>query len=162
MEQFLASGTHWRIFNFILFVGLLFFLLRKAVAEFWQNRAQTIVLDMEEASRARKEAGKKVFDLEARIARLDHEAQELVNAFREQGELEKKRIIEKATADALQLTEDAKRVMEQEVTKSKEQLKHQAIQLSVEIAERLLKEKLTATDQQKLRTDFLKHLEGAL
>lgn len=162
MDEFLASGMPWKLFNFAVFSGLLGFGLRRSVAEFWRNRKETLTMEIDEASRLRMDAGKKTYDLEVRLARLDQETGELVGRLRDQGELEKKKMIEDARHLAAQMRRDSVRIMDQELNRAREELKHQVVEISVGIAERLLQEKMVPEDRLRLNRNYLKELEARL
>ena len=140
MEKFLASGTHWRIFNFLLFGGLLFFALRKTVGEFWRARAHAISFALEEANQERVESGKRLFDLETRMQHLDREVAAVIDTLRQEGEQEKQMMVQHAEAFAAHLRQDTDRILEQEIQKARETLKRQVVLLSIELAERIVKE----------------------
>ncbi len=162
MHEFLASGMPWKLFNFAVFVGLLGFGLKKSVAEFWRNRKATLTMEIDEASRLRKDAGKKTYDLEVRLTRLDQETAELVKKLGEEGELEKKKMIEDAQRLAAGMRRDSVRIMEQELGRAREELKHQVAEISVGIAERLLQEKMVPEDRLRLNRNTLGELEARL
>ena len=156
MEKFLASGMHWQLINFIIFVGLLVRFLRKPAAEFWKLRAEKLSTEIESARRLRQEIARQVVALETRTDRLDQEAQAVMQSLRTEGELETKKILEDAVHSVERIKQEASRIMEQEVRKAKEQLKRQVIGISIEIAERSIREKIGSSDQQRLEADFLK------
>lgn len=158
----MSSGTHWRVFNFLVFVSLLYFGLRRSVAEFWRGRRQGLSSEIEEAKRLHQEAGRRVYDLEVRLARLDQEIEGLVRTLREEGELEKKRMIEQAKRLGEKLGQNAERILEQEVQKAQVELKRQVVDASLAIAHRLIQERLTDTDQGHLAQSYLRELETTL
>lgn len=159
MEHFLESGMHWRILNFIIFAGILFYFLRKPLSKFWSDRSQAIATEIEEARNLRAQAAQKVVALEKRMGRLDTEVKDLLRAIREEGELEKKKIIEKTKAYAEKLKLDAEQMMTQEVQKTKEQLRKEVAQMSIEMAERLLRDSVQDSDQKRLQDQFVLNLE---
>ena len=162
MEHFWSSGIPWRIFNFSVFVGILFYTLRKPVALYWKKRTEVLANDMEEARRLRREAAQKVLDLEKRVDHLHEEASALIRSLKEEGEREKVQLLADAEVFVKKLKESAQRIIDQEVRRSQEQLKRQTVQLATELAERLIREKITSQDQVQLGQKFLKDLEGRL
>ncbi|MBI4373831.1 MAG: ATP synthase F0 subunit B [Deltaproteobacteria bacterium] len=159
MELFLASGMHWKIFNFFVFVSALFVLLRKPVADFWRARAHQIAFDIEEARRLRQEAGKKVLELESRIKGLDDEVQRLIHSLRQEGIQEKKKILSDSKNYAEKLRGDAKRIVKQELQKTKEQLRRELVENSVRNAEKEIRGQIGEEDQSRLSLRFIKELE---
>lgn len=159
MELFLASGMHWKIFNFLLFVSVLFVVLKKPVAEFWRTRAHQIAFDIEEARRLRQEAGKKVLELESRIKGLDDEVQNLIRSLRQEGIHEKEKILSDSKSYAEKLKVDAKRIIQQELQKTKEQLRRELVGNSIRIAEKEIRDQIGEEDQSRLSERFIKELE---
>ncbi|MBI2082370.1 MAG: ATP synthase F0 subunit B [Deltaproteobacteria bacterium] len=159
MGEFLASGMHWKLLNFFIFVSLLFAVLRKPVAEFWRTRAHQISFNIEEARRLRQEAGKKVLEMESRIKGLDDEIQALIRALKEEGEKEKGKILSDSKDYAERLKRDSKRIVQQELQKTKEQLKRELVDLSVQMAERQIRDQIQDEDQKRLSEKFVKELE---
>lgn len=160
MEAFLASGMHWKIFNFLAFLSLLVIFLRKPFSEFWKTRSHAIAFEMEEAKSARKEAGKRAYDLEMRFGRLGAETAELIRELREEGNREKEKILEHAQQSVGRMKRDATWIMEQEVLRTKELLKRQVVELSIEMAGRIIREKFSPADQETMATKFVERLEG--
>jgi F-type H+-transporting ATPase subunit b len=161
MEEFLAGGVHWRILNFLIFLGVLFFALRKPVKEFWAGRAHEVRFEMEEAARLRREAAARHETLEKRLSRIETEVKDLVRTLEEEGELERKKMVEEAEKLALRIKQDSERIAGQEVLKAREALKAQAVELAMELAERQIRENFQTTDQKRLSEKYLKQLEGA-
>lgn len=159
MEEILSAGIHWRLINFALFVGLLVYFLKNPLKEFWKTRSQKIQSDLEESERLRRDAEKQYRQLEARLADIENEVQTLIRSLEEEGDLEKKRLIEDTEKIATRIKQDAERIADQEVRRARETLKAQAIQLSVEMAERLIRDNFKDTDQQKLVGRYLEKLE---
>jgi len=160
MEAFFASGIHWKLFNFIAFIGVLYFILRKPVKDFWASRSHEIRFEMEDADRLLQESQKNYKRLETRLARIEREVKDLIESLIEAGELEKRTVIEEAQRFAEKVARESERMMNQEVQKAKELLKMQAVQFSVELAEKLIREKFRSEDQEKLVGKYLMGLEG--
>lgn len=160
MGEFLAAGMHWKLLNFGLFVGVLFFLLRKPVSEFWASRSHQIRFDLEESERMKRESIGRHGDLEKRVSRIEGEVKDLVRSLKGEGELEKERLIQEAERLSRRMREDGERIAAQEVRKAKEALKIQTVQLSMELAERLVRENVRETDQKRITERYLADLEG--
>ena len=159
MEEILAGGIHWRILNFLIFIGLLFFFLRKPVRDFWESRSHQMRSDMDEAGRLKREAKEKHGFLEKRFSRIEEEFSKMVRSMEEESELEKKKMMEEASMLASHIKEESGRIAEQEVRKVRETLKAEVVQLSVEFAEKFIRENIRDVDQQKLSQEYLKGLQ---
>lgn len=150
----------WQIFNFVVFLVVLFFALRRPVREFWASRTHQIRFEIDEAARLKGESQERHDVIQGRLARIDREMKDLVQSLEKDGELEKKRIAEEARRFVVRLQGDSERIAAQEVRKAQEILKGQAVQLSLELAERLIRENLKGSDQTRMVEKYLTGLEG--
>lgn len=158
MEELLAAGVHWKIFNFVLFVGVLFFVLRRPVRDFWTSRAHGIRFEMEEAEKIHREAKERHEALERRWAEISAEAATLVRTLKEEGEMERNRIMKDAERLSQRMGEDGEKIASQEIRRARTTLRAQAVRLSVELAERLLRENFNETDQKRITEKYLSDL----
>lgn len=159
MEEFIASGMHWRIFNFLVFLSILTFVLRKPVKEFWLSRAHQIGFEREEATRLRQEASRRHDEMKKKMAGIEGEIRDLIRSLEAEGEFEKKRMMEETERLARRLREDTERIAAQEVKKAIQTLKVQAVELAVELADRLLRENVNRGDQKRMVERYLQELE---
>jgi ATP synthase B/B'' CF(0). len=72
-----------------------------------------------------------------------------------QGVAEKQKIIEDAGKVARKLKEDAQTRIEQELQKASYQLRNEAVQLSVQMAEDILKRNITAQDNETMIREYM-------
>lgn len=158
MDSFLAAGMHWKLINFILFVGLLIHFLKKPVAEFWQKRSEHLRNDVVSSQNNRRTIQEKFEALEKRYGRIEQEVSELIRVLGQEGEQEKEYLMQEATKLSRKMIEDASRMVEQETKRAREILKIQTTQLAIELAERMVRESFTSSDQQKLSQKYLTEL----
>lgn len=148
----------WRIFNFTIFAGIIYLLARKAVRGFFTGRRQRIQESIEEAERIRDEAREKLREYEAKLEKASQEIVGITEMIRNQGELEKNKIIEDARVAAEKMKEDAGARIDQEFKKAVAELKEEATRLSVEMAEELLKNNIKEQDHEAMVDDFLNRM----
>ena len=72
-----------------------------------------------------------------------------------QGEAEKQKILEDAKKAAEKMKEDTQARMEQEFQKASRQLRMETIQLSVQVAEDILKRNIKPEDHENMVKDYL-------
>lgn len=159
MNELIHSGVHWNLINFSIFVGVLFFFLRKPVKEFWESRSGRIRFEIEEGEKLGREAKSRHESLRKTISRLDAETQELVLFLEREGEMEKKQLMDEGKRRSERLKEDGRRILDQEARKARESLKGQVAALALETAEKLVRENLKAEDQKRLSDGYLAGLE---
>ncbi|MDO8461292.1 MAG: ATP synthase F0 subunit B [Deltaproteobacteria bacterium] len=150
----------WKIINFVIFVGVLTYFLRKPLREFWLVRRSQLALQIEEATKLAREAGEKHASYEKRLSHIEKEAQQLVAELKNDGELQKKQILKESKEWELSMNEEWKKIAAQEIRKAKIVLQKEAVQLAAEIAEKLVHDHFEKDDQVKLTEGYLKRLEA--
>lgn len=159
MHEFLEAGIHWSLINFAIFVGLLFFFLRKPVKEFWASREGQIRFEIEASERLSREAKAQNDELKKTISGLETEAKNLTLSLEREGEMEKKQIMDEGQRRSERLKQDSVRIMDQESRKAREVLKEQVANLALETAEKLIQENIQAQDQQRLSEQYIAAVE---
>jgi F-type H+-transporting ATPase subunit b len=91
------------VFNFILFTGILFFLLKGALASAFKARAKDLEDQLSQAEREKAEAERQVRELEARMAGLQQELEGIMAKADADAEAEKQRILASAQEEAAQI-----------------------------------------------------------
>jgi F-type H+-transporting ATPase subunit b len=86
---------------------------------------------------------------------LEQEAEKLVEEYIRQGNEAKARIIEEAKKAAEKLEEQARRNIENEFNQAKIKLQQDTLEKALVNAETLIKNKITAQDQDKLVDEYL-------
>lgn len=148
----------WRILNFTVFATIIYLLANKAVKGFFAGRRQRIQESIEEAERFRNEAREKLREYETKLEEASQEIAGIAEMIRTQGEREKEKIIEDARTAAVKMKEDAGTRIEQEYKKAIAELKEEATQLSVEMAEEILKNNIDEKDHETMVDDFLNRM----
>lgn len=122
------------------------------------DREKNIVGAIESAKRERAEAEKLLGEQKTAIAQARQEAADQVR--RTQADMEKFRdeVMNKARQEADAYTLDAKKRLEEERQKAVTELKAEAARLSIQIAEKLLQERLDDPKHQQLAAQFVKDL----
>jgi len=144
-----------RIMNFALLAGVLFFLLRKPVAQGLASRRQGIKDQLEDLERQKQEAELQLTEYKQTLSRLDAEVQKIVSEYVQQGETAKAKIIEVAKISAEKLQEQAKKNIEYEFEKAKQQLKAEMAEQAVAMAEELIKENIKDDDHERMIDEYL-------
>ncbi|AEA33964.1 ATP synthase F0 subunit B [Hippea maritima] len=83
----------WRIIDFILFIAILYYFLKKPVADFFRGRKESIVGEFENAKRAKEEAEKLLRETEEKLKALEDEIRRIIETFESMAESEKQRIL---------------------------------------------------------------------
>ena len=145
--------------NFAILVGLLFYFLRKPAKEFFASRATLIRTNIDDARLRKEEAAQKYAEYEQRLKSIEQEMQGLINGLKQDGELERKRLLETAEQQASSLQNNSQRMLQQELRKAKEDLKREAVGLAGQLAEDLIRQNLTPEDQGRIVGQYLDKME---
>ena len=145
----------WRILNFVILLYILYKLMWKKMKSFFAGRREGIQASLEEAEVVKADAEKKFKEYDEKIKKAEEEIQGISAMIKDQGEEEKKRIIADAERASVKMKEDAKARMEQELKKAKNELRLEASELAVQMAEDILKKKVTKEDHEGMVREYL-------
>ncbi len=160
----------WRSANFLVFAGVLIYLLAKKVKvkDVFAKRAQDIAQNLEDLENKKAAAAAALKAAEARLAEVAKEREAIIKQYMAEGELEKSKILDKANQVAARIKEMASLSVQQETRKAADalrtevanmatqSLREEVADLSAKMAEELIKEKATFADQQGLVEEYLK------
>lgn len=153
-KGWVATDTY-KVMNFTVLFVVLFFLLRKPVAQALNGRIKGIRDQLDELEVKKKEAEKKLAEYNEKLSLLDKEAEKIVAEYIKQGNEAKARILKEAEAEAVKLEEQAKRNIENEFKQAKSKLQEEISEKALLKAEEILKSKITTEDQDRLVDEYL-------
>ena len=104
----------WRVLNFVLFAGILWYFIGGKAKQFFRNRREGISSELDNLDARRKNAREELDKVEQRIRNLEAERRAILDESREQAENLKRSIIDEARAHAAQIVEQARRSAENE------------------------------------------------
>ena len=145
----------WRVANFAVLLFILYKLMWKKMKTFFAGRREGIKASLEEAEVVKAEAEKKFKEYDIKLKKAEEEIQSISEMIKAQGEEEKKRIIADAERSAVKMKEDAKARMDQELKKARNELRLEASELAVQMAEDILKKKVTKEDHESMVREYL-------
>ena len=148
----------------LLNFGLLLLILAKyggpAARKIAQERHDQIKTALDEAAKLRDQAQQKLTEYETRIKDVDLEVKKLVDGIRADAEADKKRILEAAATQAAQMKRDAELRIAAEIEMARHQLTKEVTAAAAGATEKILREKVTSDDQNKLVSTFLTNVGG--
>lgn len=145
----------WRTFNFIVFAAILIKLAVRPAKEFFASRAQSIAQSLEELEAKKQAAEAALAAAESRLKEVEKERERLIQQFVAEGELEKAAILKKAEMVAQRIKEMARMTIEAETKRAAQELKREVAEEATRLAEKMIREKLTFTDHQRLVEEYL-------
>jgi F-type H+-transporting ATPase subunit b len=148
--------TDWfRVMNFVVLAGALFFILRKPVSQALSSRIKGIQEQLESLETQRAEAEKQLAQYNEKLSQLESEAVKIVDAYIKQGNEAKAKILKEAEQTAEKLQAQARRNIEHEFDKARQKLQQEVVESSLQKAEESLKKEITAQDQDKLIDEYI-------
>jgi F-type H+-transporting ATPase subunit b len=154
----LAGG----FFNFAVWAGIVIYGLGKVVPPFLAKRRAGIVDGLEEARQLTEAAQTKHAEYSERIDNLDAELERLREEFKRAGLEERDRMVAEASSRAEKTRAEARFLIEQQMKQLREDLTREAVEAAVSAAEKILRERSTTADQQRLADDYLSRLKGSI
>ncbi|OPY78341.1 MAG: ATP synthase subunit b, sodium ion specific [Syntrophorhabdus sp. PtaU1.Bin058] len=162
MTQGGESILSWvfKFLNFAVLVGLLIKFGGKPLKDYLLNRHNTIKAKIDEANKAVAEAEALKAQYERKLSQLDEEIEAFKKAVIKEAEKEKQKIIDEATEFASRIREQAQIAYEQEMKDVMSTIKEEIARLTMERAEKLIAEKLTKEDHNRMVGDFIEKLRS--
>lgn len=151
----------FKIFNFAVFVTVIYVFAKKPVVSFLKKRQESIKQAIEDAEGAKQE-GKQVFDeYEAKVRGLDQEIERIRRQLIQEGERERERIIAEAREMAEKIKRQAEIAAQQEIKMVKAQLQEEMAAMTVQLAEDLLQKHLKPQDHERLVDEYIERMRSA-
>ena len=149
-----------RVINLLLFVGLMYYLLRRPLGEAFRARQEGIRRDLLRAEEERAAAVAKLEEVEGRLARLDAEV-EAIRAQAQREAAEERERIERATEEEIRkIREQARREIESAAKAARAELRAYVAEQSVALAEELIRREIRPEDDAHLVREYVEELGG--
>jgi F-type H+-transporting ATPase subunit b len=145
----------YRVMNFALLAGIIFFLVRKPAAKGLEARREGIKDQLDDLERQKEEAQKQLAETKQKLSRLDAEVERIMADYVRMGEAARARILDEARASAEKLQEQAKKSIEHEFQSAKQQLKAEMAEQAVAMAEELIRKNIQDQDQERIIDEYL-------
>ena len=146
----------FRLMNFALLLAILVFLLRKPIAQTLSARIKSIREQLESLEAQKAEAEKQLAEYNDKLSKLESEAKKIVESYIKQGKEAKAKILKETQTAAEKLQAQARRNIEHEFEKARQELQREVLEKSLAKAEETLKKEITDRDQDKLVDEYLK------
>jgi F-type H+-transporting ATPase subunit b len=153
-KGWVATDT-WRVTNFVVLLVALFFILRKPISQALSSRIKNIREQLESLEVQKAEAEKQLAQYNEKLSQLESEAEKIVEGYIKQGNEAKVKILKEAEATAEKLQVQARRNIEHEFGKARQELQREVVEKSLVKAEETLKKAITDQDQDKLVDEYL-------
>jgi F-type H+-transporting ATPase subunit b len=153
-KGWIATDTY-RVMNFVVLLVALIFILRKPISQALSSRIKSIREQLASLEAQKAEAEKQLAQYNEKLSQLEKEAEQIVKGYIEQGNEAKAKILKEAQETAEKLQVQARRNIEHEFDKARQELQREVVEKSLVKAEETLKKAITAQDQDKLVDEYL-------
>ena len=149
-----------RYVNFLVVVGVLWWLLKDRVPKFFDDRRAKIDQAIKEANASKAKGDERRVEYEAKIAQVEQDIA-VIDAERDR-RIESMRVelTQAAEATAERVAHDAEERIESELNRARADLQREASLLALELAEGLIKERVKKKHHRKLFEETVEKLEG--
>ena len=151
------------IWSIITFLGLLYALKKLAwgpLLEALESRQSAIRTSLDDAQKARQELERLNQESATIVNRARAEADQIIVSSRADAERLREDMKLKARAEADAIVKNAERQIQLETARALQQIRSEAVDLSVMIASKLIQRNLTKEDNERLIEEALKQVQG--
>src|SRR3954462_5504442 len=150
----------WTIVTFLVLLALLAKFAWRPLLEALDTRQNAIRKSLDDAQQARQELERLNAESTQIIARSRQEADAIITQSRADGDRLREEIRQKARPEATLIVKNHERQIQLETSRALEQIRHEAVELSVMIASKIIQRNLTREDNQRLIDEALKQVEA--
>lgn len=162
MELLRLLSTNEIVAQVIAFLALLFLMkcfAWKPLLKTLDDRRTRIAAEFKNIADAKAEADRLRSDYAGKLAQIGEEARERIRIAIEDGKTQAERIREEARGEGERILEKAKDSIRSEIAKAEEALKEKIVDITIDIAGKVIQERLTVEDDKKIVETFLNEIE---
>jgi len=150
----------WTIATFLVLLVLLAKFAWKPLLAALESRENTIKSSLEDAEKAKTELEHINAESEEIIAKARSEAQTIRVEAKSAAEKIKTDVMAQAGEDAKKIRDEAEKQIQVEKDKAINEIRQEVVNLTMTVAEKVIKKNLSKEDNQSLIEDSIKHLKG--
>jgi len=154
-----AMGIVRHLVNLAVLLGLLGYLLRTPLRDFLAFRRTTVKEQLDDAWTAKEGAEERYSELQGRLDNFSSELETILTRVREDADIERARIIAQAERSASQMTAAAERTVAEEIRRARTELRAEAIELAMGMAESAIGGGVSDSDHSRLATNYLTKMQ---
>jgi F-type H+-transporting ATPase subunit b len=149
----------WTILTFLVLVALLARFAWRPLMEALEQRQTAIAKSLEDARRAQQELERLQRESMQMMASARAEADAIVSRSRSDAEALREELKQKARGEAAAIVKNAERQIQLETARAVQQIRQEAVDLSVAIASKILRRQVSKEDNEGLIEETLKQVE---
>lgn len=150
----------WQVLNLGLFLGLLWYLLRKPLTGFFENRKAAVATALAKADDDRRRAEQLSAELQARLTSIEAELANLKAEARREADVEGAALLARSQADADHILARTRADLDNRVRAARAELTAYAGDLSVDLAREILRKTITPDDEKRLLSEGVARLSA--
>jgi len=150
----------WTILTFLVLVALLGRFAWRPLLEALERRQATIAKSLDDAQQARQELERLQRESKQMMASARAEAEAIVSRSRSDAEALREELKQKSRAEAAAIVKNAERQIQLETARAVQQIRSEAVDLSVAIASKILRRQVSKEDNEGLIEETLKQVEA--
>jgi F-type H+-transporting ATPase subunit b len=149
----------WTIVTFLVLLGLLAKFAWRPLLLALETRQNAIRKSLDDAQQAKQDLERLNAESAQILARARADADAIITQSRSDGDRLREEIRQKARAEADNIVKNAERQIQLETTRALEQIRHEAVDLSVMIASKIIQRHLTKEDDARLIDEALRQVQ---
>jgi F-type H+-transporting ATPase subunit b len=149
----------WTIATFLVLLALLAKFAWRPLLEALEQRQESIRKSLDDARQAKQELERLQAESQRILAQARSEADAIVARTRDDAARLREELRHKAQQEASGIIRNAEQQIELETARALQQIRHEAVDLSIAIASKLLQRNVSREDNERLIDDTFKQLE---
>jgi F-type H+-transporting ATPase subunit b len=149
----------WTIATFLVLVALLAKFAWRPLLEALDRRQESIRKSLDDAQKARQELERLGVESQRILAAARADAEQILSSTRSDANRFREELKQKAQAEAAGIVKNAERQIELETARALQQIRTEAVDLSVAIASKLLERNVSKADNERLIEETFKQIE---
>jgi F-type H+-transporting ATPase subunit b len=158
-SHFFSSLIFWEIVSFGILLWVLYKYAFPPILETLETRERKIRESLEQAERLRVEAERRMQEYEAKLTVASRDAEAVLIQAKERAQRLLDENEQRLVAEAERVKADAAREIDQERRKAIQEIRNQATDLALLVAERVVERSLTDADHRRLADEALAAVE---
>ena len=150
----------WTIATFLILLWLLAKFAWRPLLAALEGRQETIRKSLEEAQQARQELERLNVESRKILAEARVQADSIVSQTRSDAARLRDELKQRAQGEAVGIIKNAERQIEMETQRALQQIRNEAVDLSIAIASKLLERNVTKEDNERLIEETFKQIEA--
>jgi F-type H+-transporting ATPase subunit b len=150
----------WTIVTFLILVALLAKFAWRPLLEALEARQASIRKSLDDARAAKQELERLHTESAQILAQARAEAEAIISRTRSDADRFREELKQKARSEAATIISNAERQLQLETSRALQQIRTEAVDISIAIASKLLQKNVTREDNERLIEDTFKQLEA--